>query len=156
MILGGFSEREHGNAVRSPVSGGSRFVLAGIGVQHSPASHHMCDHVKISAKVRVTEVREDGTVAVDLFDEAGEALLRYTHQETFAQVLITFSVVKGKVDLCVLADRVTEIPHAEVQVMRQYLPVLLSSEGSPGRRPLRIFRALYVLKLIGRVIYRNM
>lgn len=64
--------------------------------------------------------------------------------------MISFRVVQGEVDFRVLADRVAEIPHAEIQVMGQHLSVLLPPQGSPSRRPLRILRALNVLKSIER------
>ena len=136
MILRGLGKREHRDTVRSSVRGGSRLVFPRIGVQHSSAPHNVRDHVKISAKVRIAKVREDRAVTVNLLYEAGESLLGDSNQETFAQILISLRVVQGEVDFRVLADRVAEIPHAEVKMMGQHLSVLLPPQSSPSRRPL--------------------
>lgn len=117
VILGGFGQGEHRDSMRSPVSRCSRLVFAGIRIQHSSTSHHVRNHVKVPAKIGVAEIRENRTVAVYLLDETRKSLLGDSHQETFAQVLATFRVVQGEVDLRVLADRVAEVSHAEVKMM---------------------------------------
>ena len=150
MILRGLGKREHRDTVGPSVRGGPCLVLPRVRVQHSTAPHNVRDHVKIPAEVCIAEVREDRTVAVDFLDEAGEPFLGDPNEETLAQILISLRVVQGEVDLRVLADRVAEIPHAEVKMMGQHLSVLLPPESSPSRRPLRILRALNVLKSIKR------
>lgn len=85
----------------------------------------MRDHVKIPAKIRVPEIRENRAIAVYLLDETRKSLLGNPHQETLAQILATLRVVQGEVDLRVLADRVAEISHAEVKMMGQDFLVLL-------------------------------
>lgn len=132
MILGGFGQGKHRDSVRSPVSSCSSFVLARIRIQHSSTSHHVRDHVKIPAEIGVAEIRENRTIAVYLLDEARKSLLGNSHQETFAQILATLRVVQGEVDLRVLADRVAEISHAEVEMMGQDFLVLLPPKGPPS------------------------
>lgn len=114
VILRGLCQGKHRHPVRSPIDRGSGLILAGIGIQHPAAAHHVCDHVKIAAQIGVTQIREDGAVAMHLLHVVGEALLADSHQETLAQILLSLSVEQGKVDLGVLADRMTEVPHAEV------------------------------------------
>lgn len=77
----------------------------------------MRNHVKIPAKIGVTEIRENCAITVYLLDETWKSLLRNSNQETFAQIVATFRVVQGEVNLRVLADRVAEISHAEVKMM---------------------------------------
>lgn len=146
MILRSLREREHRHPVRSPVGRGSGLVLAGIGVQHPAAAHHMGDHVEIAAEVGVAEIREDGAVAVHLLHVIGEALLADSHQEALAQVLLPLGVEQGKVDLGVLAHHVAKVPHAEVQVMGEDLLVLLAAQRAARRRALRVLGALHVLR----------
>lgn len=146
MILRSLCQGEHRHPVRSPVDRGSGLILARIGVQHPAAAHHMCDHVKIAAQIGVTQIREDGAVAVHLLHVIGEALFADSHQEALAQVLLPLGVEQGEVDLGVLADRVTEVPHAEVQVMGKDLLVLLATQSSSSGRALRVLGALHVLQ----------
>lgn len=146
MILRGLRQGENRHPVRSPVDRGSGLVLAGIGVQHPAAAHHVSDHVEIAAKIGIAEVREDGAVAVHLLHVIGEALLADAHQEALAQVLLPLGVEQGEVDLGVLADRVAEVSHAEVQVMGKDLLVLLAAQGAPSGRALRVLSALHVLQ----------
>lgn len=125
VILSGFGQGKHRDSVRPPVSRCPRFVFPRIRIQHSSATHHMRDHVKIPAKICVPEIRENRAIAVYLLDETRKSLLGNPHQETLAQILATLRVVQGEVDLRVLADRVAEISHAEVKMMGQDFLVLL-------------------------------
>lgn len=129
-----------------PVSRGSGLVFAGIGVQHPAAAHHMGDHIEIAAQIRIAEIREDGAVAVHLLHVIGEALLADAHQEALAQVLLPLSIEQREVNLGVLADRVPEVPHAEIQMMSENLSVLLATQGTAGGRALRVLGALHVLQ----------
>lgn len=130
MILRSLRQRKHRHPVRSSVDRGSGFVLAGIGIQHPAAAHHVGDHVEIAAQIGVAQVRENGAVAMHLFHVIGEALLADAHQEALAQVLLPLGVEQGEVDLGVLADRITEVSHAEVQVMGKDLLVFLAAQSS--------------------------
>lgn len=84
MILRGFGKREDRDTVGSPVSGSPRFVFARIRVKHPAASHHVRDHVKVPAKVRIAEIRKNRAITMNLLYEAGESLFRDSNQETFA------------------------------------------------------------------------
>lgn len=148
VVLRGLGEGQDSDAVGSPVNGGASLVLPRVGVQHPPAAHHVCHHVQVPAEVRVAEVGEYGAVAVYLLHEAGEALFGDAHQETLAKVLVPFRVVQGEVDLGVLPYGVAEVPHAEVEVVGQHFPVLLTPQGAPRRRTLRVLCALDVLKVV--------
>lgn len=127
------------------VGRGPGLVLAGIGVQHPAASHHVGDHIEIAAQISITEIRKNGAVAMHLFHIIGETLFRDAHEKTLAQVLQPSGVKQGEVDLGVFADRVAEVPHTEVQVVSEHLLVFLPTQGTPGRRALRILGALHVL-----------
>lgn len=81
-----------------------------------------------------------------LLHVVGEALLGDAHEETLAQVLQPLGVEQGEIDLGVLADRVAEVSHAEVQVVSEDLLVLLATEGTTSRRALRVLGALHVLQ----------
>lgn len=131
--------------MRPPVSRGSGLVLAGVGVQHPAAAHHVGDHVEIAAQIGIAEIREDGAIAVHLLHVIGEALLADAHQEALAQVLLPLGVEQREVNLGVLADRVAEVPHAEVQMMSEDLPVLLATQGTAGGRALRVLGTLHML-----------
>lgn len=147
MILRGFCQREHRHPVRSSVGRGSGLVFAGVRVQHPAAAHHVGNHVEIAAQIGIAEVREDGAIAVHLLHVIGEALLADANQKALAQVLQPLGVEQGKVDLGVLAYQVAEIPHAEVQVMGEDLPVLLAAQSAARRRALRVLGALHVLQI---------
>lgn len=145
MLLRRIRQGENRDTVWPPVDRGASLVLTGIGIQHPAAAHHVGDHVEITAQIGVAEVREDGAVTVHLLHIVGEALLTDAHEESFAQVLLPLGVEQREIDLGVLADRVAEVSHAEVQVMREDLLVLLAAQSVPGGRALRVLGALHVL-----------
>lgn len=146
MILRGFRQGENRHPVGPPVGRSSSLVFAGVGVQHPAAAHHVGDHVEIAAQVGIAQIGEDGAVAVHLLYVIGEALLADAYQEALAQVLLPLGIEQGKVDLSVLADRMAEVPHAEVQMMCEDLSVLLATQGAAGGRALRVLGALHMLQ----------
>lgn len=146
VVLRSFREGENCHPMWPPVDRGAGLVLAGIRIQHPAAAHDVGDHVEITAQVRVTQVSEDGAVAVHLFHIVGEAFLADAHQESLAQVLLPLGVEQGEIDLGVLANRVTKVSHAEVQMMREDLFVLLTAQSAPSGSALRVLRALHVLE----------
>lgn len=129
VILRSLRQGKHRHPVRSSIDRGSGLVLAGIGIQHPAAAHHVSDHVEIAAQIGVAQVREDGAVAMHLLHVIGEALLADAHQEALAQVLLPLGIEQGEVDLGVLADRVAKVSHAEVQVMGKDLLVFLAAQS---------------------------
>lgn len=132
--------------MRSSVHDPGALVLPRVGVKHPSAPHYVGHHVKVPAQIGITQVGEYRAVAVHLLDVVRKALLGYAHQEALANVLSALSVEQGEVDLCVLADRVTKVPHAVVKVMGQDLFGLPTSQGASTRRTLRVLCALNVLK----------
>lgn len=129
VILRSLRQGKHRHPVRSSIDRGSGLVLAGIGIQHPAAAHHVSDHIEIAAQIGVAQVREDGAVAMHLLHVIGEALLADAHQEALAQVLLPLGIEQGEVDLGVLADRVAKVSHAEVQVMGKDLLVFLAAQS---------------------------
>lgn len=119
--------------MRPPVHRGPGLVLARVRVQHLTATHDVGDHVEIATEIGVAEIGEYRAVAVHLFDIVGEALLGDAHEEALAHIAAVLGVVQAEVDLGVLADRVAEVAHAEVQVVRQDFLVLFATQGAAAR-----------------------
>jgi len=79
VVLRSIRQGENRHPVWPPVNRGASLVLAGIGIQHPAAAHHVSDHVEITTQIGVTQVREDGTVTMHLLHIVGEALLADAH-----------------------------------------------------------------------------
>lgn len=87
-------------------------------MQHLPDAHHNRHQVQFRIDVSCPQVSKYTAVAVQFFNVVRESVFRDAHEEALGQGTHMCAIVETEIDFRIVANTMTEVTHAEVQVMR--------------------------------------